>query len=349
MGIIKLPKDSIEIFKNNFIEIFDTGNLAEGKWNEMLSDKIASLVGSKGSVPTSSNGAGLMCLFQIYGETEGREIVLLQSNTMYGMYTMAKSSGMQIGGYLRCNLQTLMPNLDDIKCSLGEFEGREDKIIILLSHMGGILNPDIEEIVNYCKKINVRVIEDCAHSFGATYQNKHSGLYGDAGVYSFYSTKAVPAGEGGAIISNQKEIIDMATRYIKYDRFKRKMDIGNNFRLSEIQALLIYSVINQTNEIIQNKKNIANKYKSVCKELKIKYIDQDIDGHAGNYYKFVIYNLDEEIKSYLPNLKTKTSEIYDYSLNSDNYVPLHHACLPIWYNQEESITQNAINELKDCF
>jgi dTDP-4-amino-4,6-dideoxygalactose transaminase len=49
--------------------------------------------------------------------------------------------------------------------------------------------------------------------------SKHSGLFGDAGVYSFYATKAIPAGEGGIVVTNDNEIGDMVASYSIYDRF----------------------------------------------------------------------------------------------------------------------------------
>ena len=46
----------------------------------------------------------------------------------------------------------------------------------MLSHMGGIINPDIVKISSYCKN-KITLIEDCAHSFGSTLNNKHSGTW----------------------------------------------------------------------------------------------------------------------------------------------------------------------------
>ena len=62
MGLIKLPKKSIDFFHNNIDEIFISGNLAENKWNVKLSDFIKKLTGAKFAVPTNSNGAGLVAL-----------------------------------------------------------------------------------------------------------------------------------------------------------------------------------------------------------------------------------------------------------------------------------------------
>ncbi|SVC07364.1 uncharacterized protein METZ01_LOCUS260218, partial [marine metagenome] len=59
----------------------------------------------------------------------------------------------------------------------------------------------------------------------------------------------------------------------------------------------------------------------------------------------VIYNKKKSILESLPNLKTKTSSVYDYSVCDFDNLISHHACLPIWYGQEKNITDKVLNEL----
>ena len=66
---------------------------------------------------------------------------------------------------------------------------------------------ELDEIVKLCKKKNIKIIEDCAHSIGTKYQNKHVGNFGVCGVFSFYPTKQITTGEGGVVISNNKKLI----------------------------------------------------------------------------------------------------------------------------------------------
>ena len=66
MGMIKIPEISIKYFQENVTEIFDTGNLAEGKWNRELADFVKQITGAKSAIPTNSNGTGLIALMTIY-------------------------------------------------------------------------------------------------------------------------------------------------------------------------------------------------------------------------------------------------------------------------------------------
>jgi perosamine synthetase len=348
MGLVKLPIRSTDYFSQNFKEIFNSGTLAEGPWNYKLTQYIKDLTGAKSVISTNSNGAGIVTLLQMFNWKYGREKVLLQSNTMYGVKTMIPAGRCQVAGFINCQISTLMPALIDVQKAVNDIGYIEkEKLIILLSHLGGIINPDIEKIADWCKTQNIILIEDCAHSFCATLDGKHSGLFGAAGVYSFYATKAVPAGEGGVIVTNSEEIGDFVYDYSIYDRFKQKLKIGYNNRPSEIQALLMYAVTKEHEEIIGFKRNIAEKYMKICEQKEINFIEQDRNGQSGNYYKFILFNLNMPIKEAFPNIRTTTSPIYDYSIGVNNTVAQYHLCLPIWYGQEDEITEKVIKELEE--
>ena len=115
MSTIKLPKNSIEFFKNNQDEIFKTGKLAEGPWNEELSKKIKIITNVKNAIGVNSNGSGIVALLLIYKEYYGRTDVMIQSNTMYGVKTMTKTAGYNLTNVIDCRLETLMPSFEDLK------------------------------------------------------------------------------------------------------------------------------------------------------------------------------------------------------------------------------------------
>jgi len=347
MGTIKLPNNSVEFFKNNQNKIFESGNLAEGPWNEQLSEKIKSICNVKNAICVNSNGSGLVALLLIYKEYYGRTNVMIQSNTMYGVKTMTKTAGYNLVDFIDCSLETLMPTFEDLKKAVSNYKGKITQLVILLSDIGGIINPDIEKISKFCKEKNIILLEDAAHSFGSTLNNKFSGTFGDAGVYSYYSTKAIFAGEGGIVVTNDNNLGNLMKDFIAYDRFKRKMEIGCNIRLSELQALMIYSVVKEYKEIIKNKSKIAKKYTDACNSFKLKCIDQSASSNQGNYYKFTIISPDKAISDLLPKLKTTTSKVYDYSLGNSKEIPLKHLCLPIWYRLEDKISDKAVQEIKE--
>ena len=248
--------------------------------------------------------------------------------------------------FIDCKLKTLMPSFEDVESAVENYKKNLNQLVIMLSDIGGIINPDIEKIAKFCREKNIILLEDSAHSFGSTFNKKFSGTFGNAGVYSFYSTKAVFAGEGGIVVTNDNSLGQLLQDFIAYDRFKQKMSIGCNIRLSEIQALMIYAVVKEYKEIIKNKSEIAKKYLEICDKLNIDYISQENNLAKGNYYKFTITSSSQNISQLLPKLTTTTSKVYDYALGNSKQIPMQHLCLPIWFDLEESISDKVVSEIK---
>ena len=345
MSLVKLPKKSVEFFKKNQDEILNSGNLVEGAWNKTLNEKIKEISGVKNAVCINSNGSGLVAILLIFKTYFGRDDVMIQSNTMYGVKTMVGTAGLNLVDFINCQIETLMPNYQDVVNAIKNYKRDKNKLVIMLSDIGGIINPDIEKIAKFLKQENILLLEDAAHSFGARLNKKFSGTFGDAGVYSYYATKAIFAGEGGVAVTNNDELGNYLQDFIVYDRFKQKMPIGSNIRLSELQALMIFSVVNYYKDIILNKNEIAEKYIETCKRNEIQFISQNQNLNIGNYYKFTIISPNNEIAKVYPNIKTTTSKVYDYALGKNKDIPLKHLCLPIWYNQDKSLTDKVLVEL----
>tara|TARA_B100001758_G_C18395964_1_gene605932 strand:- start:227 stop:1279 length:1053 start_codon:yes stop_codon:yes gene_type:complete len=348
MGIIKLPKESLDYFDLHKNEIFDSGALAEGQWNEEVAQWACSFTNSPNALAFNSNGSGLYTVLRLLKRYRGKKTVFLQSNTMYGVKTIANSSGLDLIGFVDCSFPYLMPSLRQVEEFIDTVDNPEESVF-LITHIGGWINPDIEEIANLCSSKGVGLVEDCAHSLGATINSKHSGLFGDAGVYSLYATKAVPAGEGGVLVTKDEELYEMSKRFIMYDRFEQEIDVGVNFRMSELNALLSYSVLKETNNIIANKYEVAEKYIDACNQNDISYITPKDEVHISNLYKFILIEekIDPEIK--FNKIETRTSPVYDYCLGRDPYeIASRHICLPIWFNQDTSMTQKVIEEINSC-
>ena len=104
MGIIKLPEKSIRYFYNNLGDIFDSGNLAEGKWNQKVAKWTRDYTSAKNSIAVNSNGAGILALLLALKNYRNKKRIFLQSNTMYGVKTIALSSGLELCGFVDCKL-----------------------------------------------------------------------------------------------------------------------------------------------------------------------------------------------------------------------------------------------------
>ena len=346
MGMIKIPKNSIDFFEKNYKEIFATGNLAEGKWSKEISKWINNYTKSKYSIAVNSNGAGIYSILRILKEYYNKDKIFLQSNTMYGVRTIAVSSGLNLSGYVDCSLKTLMPSFEQVENYVKNLDAPE-KSVFLITHIGGWINPDIKKIAELCSYYGISLIEDCAHSLGSTINSEHSGLFGQAGVYSLYATKAIPAGEGGIIVSNDTDLSNKIEKFIIYDRFDQELDIGINIRMSELNALLSFAVIKNTEEIIENEYKIAERYIQNCERFKWNFIHPRINKQRSNLYKFILIANTSKPEKEFAQIKLRTSPVYDYSLSRDNEeIRSKHICLPIWYNLEEEEVSKVSSQLE---
>lgn len=343
--MIKIPKLAIEHFDANYKEIFSSGNLAEGKWNKEVADWACSFSSAPYALAANSNGAGILALLNVLKTYKNKNTIFIQSNTMYGVKAMSLSSGLDLIGYVDCSLDYLMPTYEHVANFIALLE-KPDESVFLLTHIGGWVNPDIERIASLCKEKGVALVEDCAHSLGSTLHGKHTGLFGDAGVYSLYATKSVPAGEGGIIVTDDQELFEMVQKYSIYDRFDQELDLGINNRMSEIGALLCFSVLRETQAIIDNKYAIAEKYIAACNNYGWEFIDPSSEGQRSNLYKFLLLSRSSDPTSEFEQIKTRTSPVYDYALGADaNEVKDRHICLPIWYQLEDVVVNQVVSEL----
>lgn len=114
---------------------------------------------------------------------------------------------------------------------------------ILPVHLG-MRFADMDEILRIARKHHLKVIEDCAHAHGGMWKGKGAGSMGDLGAFSFQSSKIITAGEGGAVITNNLEYMELVQSYINAgrasvtDKFHHRI-IGFNYRLGEFQAAVL--------------------------------------------------------------------------------------------------------------
>ena len=120
---------------------------------------------------------------------------------------------------------------------------------ILPVHLG-MRFADMDEILRVAAKHKLKVIEDCAHAHGGMWRGKGAGSMGDLGAFSFQTSKLITSGEGGVVITNNLEYMELVQSYINAgrasltDQYKKRI-IGFNYRLGEFQAAVLCAQIDQ--------------------------------------------------------------------------------------------------------
>ncbi|MBU4438501.1 MAG: DegT/DnrJ/EryC1/StrS family aminotransferase, partial [Firmicutes bacterium] len=172
---------------------------------------------------------------------------------------------------------------------------------ILVVHLYGT-SCEMDKIVAIAKKHNLRLVEDCAQSHGATYQGQVTGSFGDIGCFSFYPSKNLGAfGDGGAITTNSPELDKAFRMYRFYGSEKRYYNkvVGTNSRLDEIQAGLLNVKLNYLDELNADRNRVCAVYLNKMNNPVIQL--PKLRDHATTvWHQFVITTpYRDELKDYL--------------------------------------------------
>ncbi|HPG37848.1 MAG TPA: DegT/DnrJ/EryC1/StrS family aminotransferase [bacterium] len=113
---------------------------------------------------------------------------------------------------------------------------------------------NMDAILALAKKHNLKVIEDAAQAWGAEWNGKRVGAIGDAGCFSFQSSKNINCGEGGIILTNDDLVAKMCRSHINCGRSEdglwyEHFYFGGNYRLTELQAAVLHSQFDRYEEL----------------------------------------------------------------------------------------------------
>jgi UDP-N-acetylbacillosamine transaminase len=156
---------------------------------------------------------------------------------------------------------------------------------LILTHLYG-MSADIVKIANICKKYNVYLIEDAAESLGATYEGKHTGTFGDFGIYSFNGNKILTTGGGGMLISDNEAWIKKAKFYSTQSKedhlYYEHNEIGYNYRLSNPTASLGVAQMEVIEDRVNKKREIFEWYKEFLDDIEEIEFMPELPNSKGN-------------------------------------------------------------------
>ncbi|HDR8447849.1 MULTISPECIES: DegT/DnrJ/EryC1/StrS family aminotransferase [Bacillus cereus group] len=135
---------------------------------------------------------------------------------------------------------------------------------VIVVHLYG-LSADMDKIVELCKKYNVTLIEDAAESLGTYYKGKHTGSFGDYGIFSFNGNKIITTSGGGMLVSNDEERVSKvrfwATQSRDQARHYQHSELGFNYRMSNVVAGIGRGQLKVLDQRVQKKRYIFDFYK----------------------------------------------------------------------------------------
>jgi perosamine synthetase len=265
--MIKFSKANInQKLINDVSNVIKSGWLTHGKFTQKFENEIKKFTGSKYCTLVSSCTAALHISCLALDLKKGDEVIVPS------MTHTATSHAVEYTG--------AKPVFTDIEFESGNISissikkliNKKTKAIIVV-HMAG-RSCNLDEILKICRQKKIKLIEDCAHGLGTFFKKKHVGNFGMSGCFSFYPTKQITTGEGGALITNDKKFYDKVKTLKAFGIDKDIKDrknpgeynvnyLGYNYRMTDFQAAMGYNQLILYKKNLKRRKAIAKKYSSL--------------------------------------------------------------------------------------
>ena len=339
--------------------IFNKTNFILGSNLEIFEQNFANYIGSNYCIGVANGTDAIEIVVKSLNLNSDDEIIT-QSNTY-----VATCFGITVNNIklrlVDIDEETYQMNLDELEKNITP----DTKAIIIVHLTGSCCNMDkLMEIIN---KYNLILIEDCAQSHGAFFNNKRLGSYGHLSTFSFYPGKNLGAfGDGGAICTND-EILCNTIKKIRNNGSieKYKHDIfGRNSRLDTLQAAILDIKLERLDENNNKRNNNAQLYFNKLKCLTEIELPKIENGCYPVYHLFIIRaQKRDELKNYLEknnigvgihypisisNLKCYENYFQEKYLNAENNC-LKILSLPMYPDLTEDEINNVCKHIIDFY
>lgn len=329
-------------YAKQFIDKFDIQSvisalksdfLTQGPRIELFENKIKKFTGSKYAVAVNSATSALHLACLALG-VKKTDIVWTSAITFVASANCALYCGADVDFV---DIDPKNFNIDifqlEKKLAIAKENKKLPKVLIVV-HFAG-LPCEMKSIHKLSLKYKFKIIEDASHAIGATYINQKIGSnkYSDITIFSFHPVKIITTGEGGMALTNNKKIALLIQRLRSHGIirqlphkkasklfFYKQINLGYNYRMTDIQAALGLSQLKKINNFIKERNKLANNYKKLfCQNSAIVYQENFPEKTTSSYHLFVIR---------LKSKKFSQMQIFNFMKKNGINVNLHY--IPVY-------------------
>ncbi|HEY8342265.1 MAG TPA: DegT/DnrJ/EryC1/StrS family aminotransferase [Calditerricola sp.] len=353
--IERLWEDLLAAFQN----VLRSGQFIMGPNVAEFEKEVAAYLGVKHAVAVNSGTDALVIALRAAGIGPGDEVI----TTPFTFFATAEAIS-QVGArpvFVDIDPETY--NLDPAQIEQALTPRTK---AILPVHLYG--HPaEMEPILAIARRHGLRVIEDVAQAFGATYNGKKVGTLGDAGCFSFFPSKNLGAyGDGGLIATDSDELAEMA-RMLRVHGARRKYEnelVGYNSRLDELQAAILRVKLPHIDEWNAGRRRVAKRYSEALRDLPGVTVPSERPGAFHVYHQYTIrisQNRRDAVQQRLREQGIATMVYYPipvhrlpvYRLPEGTCPHAEQAAaevlsLPIWPQMPEAVQDRVIEALREA-
>jgi UDP-4-amino-4,6-dideoxy-N-acetyl-beta-L-altrosamine transaminase len=246
-----------------------SGWITQGPTIEFFETKIAQKVGAKYAIAVANGTAALHAACFAAGIGPGDEVIV-------PTLTFTASANC----VLFCNGTPVLCDIDPTTLTIDLHDAerkitKKTKAVIAVDFAGHSAEWDKLRLI--AKKHNLILIDDAAHALGTKYKGKPIGTLADLTTFSFHPVKAITTGEGGMIVTNNKDYFDKMRLFRNHGIIKpinhpawyqEMVEMGYNYRITDIQTSLGLSQFRKLDKFLHRRQEIALKYIQAFEKIK---------------------------------------------------------------------------------
>ena len=286
--------------KKTIMDILESHHITRGRWTQDFQEQFAKYIGVKHLFTVCSGTVALFIALKALG-VEGKRVVVPAMSFMATIDAVLLAGGIpvvvDVDDYYTMDVEQLETAVI-----------RYNPKVVIPVHLYG-QPADMDSIMYLAQKYGFYVLEDAAQAHGALYKGKKVGSLGHVSAFSFYASKNVPMGEGGAIGTNDDKIAKDIKKWIDFGEHP-----AFNVRITEFQAAIGLIQLKHLDERNARRRDIAHVYSETLRDLY-----QIPHERLGAYHVYHLYTLRhterDRIVKQLRDSGIDSRVYYDYLLN----------------------------------
>lgn len=292
------------------VKPLDTGWVVQGPYVEEFQNRFAAFTGVKHALATSNCTTALMLALRALGIGPGDRVVVPSFT-----YVATANSVEAVGAcpvFCDIDLRTFCMDPEELGKLLEEDPDHRIRAVMPVNQFG--LCAELERIRALADRHGVLMIEDCACSFGAFLNGRHSGTFGHAGCFSFHPRKAITTGEGGMVVTSDPEtamtlssLRDHGAARSDRERHVQRGSfflpdfpmVGYNFRMTDFQGALGVAQMEKATMLLDARRSLAARYDQALESLPQLLTPRIPEGHLSGYQSYVcLFATREELECF---------------------------------------------------
>jgi len=238
-------------------EVLKTPNLSLGPKLAEFEARMAEFVGVKYAVATNSGTSALHLIVKALGIKDSDEVI----TTPFSFISSANCILFERARPVFVDIDPLTLNID-VNLIKERITDRT-RAILAVDIFG--YPAEWDRLEQIAKEYNLKLIEDSCEALGAEYKGGKAGTFGEAAAFAFYPNKQMTTGEGGIIVTNNREIADLCRSMRNQgrgdgDEWLEHQRLGYNYRLSDINCALGIAQLERIEELLAKRERVARMY-----------------------------------------------------------------------------------------